>query len=180
LASDSFNVMERFRIIGLALLAAIAYGILHDQVTARICVEYFTIGHPPVFPTTSPTLLALGWGVIATWWVGLPLGLALSVAARAGSRPMLSAAELCRPIALLLLTMAACAAVAGTVGGILAVTGKVYLVPPMSALVPADRQIPFLVDLWMHSASYASGIVGGIGLAIWVWRRRSHIPVAAI
>ena len=25
-----------------------------------------------MFHTDSPTLLALGWGVIATWWVGLP------------------------------------------------------------------------------------------------------------
>lgn len=172
--------MEHLRIIGLALLGAIAYGIVHDQVTARICVEYFTIGHPPIFSTTSPTLLALGWGVIATWWVGLPLGLVLSLAARGGSRRKLGAAELRRPIAMLLLTMAACAAVAGAVAGILAVAGKINLAPPMSELVPLDRQIPFLVDLWMHSASYASGILGGIGLAVWVWRQRAHIPVAAI
>ena len=172
--------MERLRIIGLALLGAIAYGIVHDQVTARICVEYFTIGHPPIFSTTSPTLLALGWGVIATWWVGLPLGLVLSLAARGGSRRKLGAAELRRPIATLLLTMAACAAVAGTVAGTLAVAGKINLVPPMSELVPIDRQIPFLVDLWMHSASYASGILGGIGLAVWVWRQRARIPVAVI
>ena len=52
--------MQAIRIILLATLAAIAYGVVHDQVTARICVEYFTIGHPPVFRTTSPTLLALG------------------------------------------------------------------------------------------------------------------------
>ena len=172
--------MEYLRIIGLALLGAITYGIVHDQVTARICVEYFTIGHPPIFSTTSPTLLALDWGVIATWWVGLPLGLVLSLAARGGSRRKLRAAELRRPIAMLLLTMAACAAVAGAVAGILAVAGKINLVPPMSELVPFDRQIPFLVDLWMHSASYASGILGGIGLAVWVWRQRAHIPVAAI
>lgn len=55
-------------IIALALLAGITYGILHDQVTARVCVEYFTIGHPKIFPTTSPTLLAIGWGIVATWW----------------------------------------------------------------------------------------------------------------
>ena len=52
-----------------SVLAAAGYGIIHDQITARICLEYFTIGHTPVFATTSPTLLALGWGVIATWWL---------------------------------------------------------------------------------------------------------------
>jgi len=171
--------MQSLRIILLALLAAIGYGIAHDQVTARICVEYFTIGHPPVFPTDSPTLLAIGWGIIATWWVGLPLGLLLSAAAQLGSRPPITATYLRRPIAVLLLVMAASAAVAGVVGGVLAVMGQVWLVAPMSALVPPERQLPFLVDLWMHSASYASGIVGGVALAVWTWRQRGTLGVAA-
>lgn len=95
--------MENARIIGFATLAAIAYGILHDQVTAHLCVEYFTIGHPPIFATSSPFLLALGWGVIATWWVGLPLGIGLAIAARAGPAPKLALAQLRRPILLLML-----------------------------------------------------------------------------
>lgn len=73
--------MQAIRIILLCICSAIFYGIVHDQITARICVEYFTIGHPPVFNTDSPTLLGFGWGVIATWWVGLILGLPLSLAA---------------------------------------------------------------------------------------------------
>jgi hypothetical protein len=73
--------METVKIVLLCILSAIIFGILHDQVTARACVEYFTIGHPPIFDTDSPTLLAFGWGIIATWWVGLILGiLATSVA----------------------------------------------------------------------------------------------------
>jgi hypothetical protein len=28
-----------------------------------VCVEYFTIGHQPIFHTDDPTLLAFGWGV---------------------------------------------------------------------------------------------------------------------
>ena len=54
--------VETVKIVLLCIAAAVVYGILHDQVTARVCVEYFTIGHPPVFNTDSPTLLALGWG----------------------------------------------------------------------------------------------------------------------
>lgn len=50
--------MESLKIILLYILAAIVYGICHDQVTARVCVEYFTIGHPPIFHTDSPTLKA--------------------------------------------------------------------------------------------------------------------------
>jgi hypothetical protein len=60
--------MRFLEIIALALLAGITYGVLHDQVTVRVCIEYFTIGHPRIFSTMSPTLLAIGWGIIATWW----------------------------------------------------------------------------------------------------------------
>jgi hypothetical protein len=34
--------MEFFKILLLRVLAAIAYGTLQAQVTARLCVEYFT------------------------------------------------------------------------------------------------------------------------------------------
>ena len=172
--------MQGLRIIGLTILAAVGYGILHDQVTARICVEYFTIGHPPLLPTESPTWLAIGWGIVATWWVGLPLGILLAAAARAGHRPKWTARQLRRPIAVLLLCMGACAAVAGIVGGILALRGAVWLVPPLAARVPADRHVAFLVDLWMHSASYLAGVVGGFVLIIWTWRQRGRRTVAAV
>ena len=172
--------MEGLRIIGLAVVAAMAYGIIHDQVTARICVEYFTVGHPPLFPTVSPTLLALGWGVVATWWVGLPLGLLLAGAARLGSRHKLTAAQLRRPILVLLLSMGAIAGFAGAIGGFLAANGKVWLSPFLSAQLPLDRHVPFLVDLWMHTASYAAGIVGGLALAVWTWRQREHFSAAAV
>ena len=43
------TVIESLKIVVLCIVAAIVYGILHDQVTARVCVEYFTIGHPPIF-----------------------------------------------------------------------------------------------------------------------------------
>src|SRR5690349_417924 len=95
--------MEAIKVVVLSIVAAALYGITHDQVTARICVEYFTLGHPPVFATESPTLLALGWGVLATWWWGLILGLLLAGSARLGSRPKASAASLVGPMGFLML-----------------------------------------------------------------------------
>jgi hypothetical protein len=94
--------MEFLKIVLLGLSAAILYGILHDLATAHLCVEYFTIGHPPVIRTQSPVLLAICWGVIATWWVGLPLGLLLALTARAGRLPKMSTHELVRPVAWLM------------------------------------------------------------------------------
>src|SRR3979411_1520576 len=98
--------MEFAKIVLLSIAAAICYGILHDQVTARICVEYFTVFHPPVFPTDDPTLLALGWGVIATWWLGAFLGVVLAISARTGRRRKVAARELVRPVLRVLAVMA--------------------------------------------------------------------------
>src|SRR5271170_2708400 len=106
-------------IILMCMVAAAMYGIAHDQVTAHVCVEYFTAGHPPVFPTDDPTLLGIGWGIIATWWVGVLLGLPLAVVARAGSRPKRSVGTLIRPVVSLLAVMAICALAAGITGWLL-------------------------------------------------------------
>jgi hypothetical protein len=182
-ASPTKVVVMRFAaIVFLCVVAAVVYGVVHDQVTARICVEYFTIGHPPVFGTDDPTLLGLGWGVIATWWVGVLLGVPLAVAARAGSWLKVSAAELVRPIAVMLAVVGVFAAVAGVMGHGAAQRGWVRLVEPFASRVPAERHVAFITDLWAHLASYAGGFVGGIVLCARVVQRRRRLagrPLAA-
>ena len=167
--------MEALKIIGLCVLAAVVYGIAHDQVTARVCIEYFTIGHPRVFDTESPTLLAIGWGVIATWWVGVLLGAPLAFAAIRGKRPRRSARSLVKPVAILLVCMAATALVAGVIGFALANSGVLILLEPLASRVPGDKHVVFIADLWAHSASYLTGFVGGIVLINRVWRSRKAL-----
>lgn len=167
--------MEALKIIGLCVLAAVVYGIAHDQVTARVCVEYFTVGHPRVFDTESPTLLAIAWGIIASWWVGLLLGAPLAFAAIRGPRPRRSARSLLRPVSMLLVCMAGTALVAGVIGFALGNAGVVFLVEPLASRVPADRHVVFIADLWAHSASYLTGFVGGIVVINRVWRSRKAL-----
>jgi hypothetical protein len=164
--------VQSLGIVLMCVAAAVGYGIAHDQVTARVCVEYFTIGHPPVFDTADPTLLGLGWGVIATWWVGLLLGVPLAVVARVGSRPKRTVRSLVRPVVGLLVVTGSCALVAGVAGWLLARNGAVVLVGPIADELPADRHVPFLADLWAHSASYLVGVVGGLVMLVRVWRSR--------
>lgn len=166
-------MLEGFKIVVLSVLAAIVYGVLHDQVTARVCIEYFTVGHPPVFATTDPTLLALGWGVIATWWVGLLLGIPLVLAARVGARPALRARDLVRSVLVLLGCMALASLVAGVVGWSLARAGAVVLVEPLAGRLPAEWHVPFIADLWAHLAAYAVGFTGGAAVCVTTWRRRA-------
>lgn len=172
--------MQFVAIVILCIASAIAYGILHDQITARVCVEYFTIGHAPIFQTDDPTLLGIGWGILATWWVGLFLGVPLALAARLGSRPKRSAGSLVRPIAWLLGVMATCALVAGVVGWTLARLGVVHLVGPIAAAVPSDRHVPFLADLWAHLTSYGIGFLGGVVVIVHVWRSRGRMQRVGI
>ena len=68
--------MTGVSIILLSIVTAVAYGILHDLVTAHVCLEYFTVAHPPILPSQSPVVMAFLWGVLATWWVGLIMALA--------------------------------------------------------------------------------------------------------
>lgn len=164
--------MHSAGIVGMSILAAVLYGIIHDQITARICVEYFTIGHPPIFGTDDPTLLGIGWGIIATWWVGLAQGVLLAIVSRAGSRPKRSAGSLVKPMAILLVATGLVAIAAGALGGLLGSVGAVFLVGRIAEAVPSDRHVLFLIDLWAHSASYLFGLIGGIILMVRVWRSR--------
>ena len=97
--------MESIKIVLLCVIASVVYGIVHDQFTARICLQYFTEFHPPIFNTTSTTLLAFGWGMIATWWAGAVVGLLLVIAARFGTLPQLTARDLFPMVMWLILVM---------------------------------------------------------------------------
>lgn len=161
----------------LSIAACITYGIIHDQITARICVEYFTIGHPRIVPTDDPTILAIVWGIVATWWVGIILGVPLATVARMGSRPQMTASSLVRPIAMLFGCSAILALLAGSIGYIAASMEWVWLIGPVAEDVPHDKHVPFLVDLWAHSGSYLGGLVGGIVLMVWTWRSRRRVAI---
>jgi hypothetical protein len=165
--------MQIVGIILTSVLAAIIYGIIHDQVTARICVEYFTIGHARLIDSDSPTVLGLFWGVVATWWVGLPIGIGLAIAARAGRRPKLTCAQLIRPISILLCCMFCVAILAGLIGYFTSSAGVFHLVERLASRIPEDKHVAFLTAGWAHSGSYLAGIVGGIVLWIVTWQRRA-------
>ena len=156
-------------IVLLAIAAAVTYGVIHDQVTARICVEYFTIGHKPILDgTENPTLLGLAWGFLATWWAGAMLGIPLAFVSQTGTLVKKSARDLIRPLLILMAATACLAALAGLSGYLLASTGVIFLAGGWQNVIPADRQTAFLTDLWIHNASYAGGFLGGTILMVWV------------
>lgn len=161
-------------IVLLAVVAAVVYGVLHDQITARVCVEYFTVGHARIIVSDDPTVLGLVWGVVATWWAGLMLGIPLAIAARVGSRPQRSPRSLFRPVLGLLGLMAAFALAAGVVGFMLARSGNVMLPAELKEKLPADKWPGFQACALAHQASYNVAFVGGGMLIAWVWVSRKR------
>ena len=49
---------EMFRILGLIVLMAALYGIVHDQITARIYPAYFNVDHPDL---AQPFRMSVLW-----------------------------------------------------------------------------------------------------------------------
>ena len=168
-------MIESFKIVGLGVVSAVAYGICHDNVTARFCVEYFTVAHPRIFGATeSPTVLAFGWGVVATWWVGLAFGLLLAVMSRLGPRPKLTAGDLMRPLSLLLVVMAVGSLVAGLLGYFATEQGILRLASPFNEKIPAERASRFMADAAAHLSAYGTAFLGGIMLAAWAKLQRQR------
>jgi hypothetical protein len=164
--------MQALRIVLATVVMAVLYGVVHDQIAARLSIEYFTVGHQRLFAHDSPTLHGLAGGVIATWWVGLALGAALALCARAGSRPRLDL-EHVRPLILGAMCFTAlCAAGTGLLAWILASRGAIELPVYWAEVVSLDQQRGFLIDSWMHLASYGAGATAGLVGCAAAWRMR--------
>lgn len=171
--------MEVLKIVVLCIVGSIAYGILHDLVTAHVCVEYFSQFHPNVFHTESPLLLALGWGVIATWWMGLFLGPIVAGAARAGQLPALEWRLLVRPLIGVLAISYGFAMLGLFTGYLLFPTIPSALRANMPRLqevhLPPEREHLFMADLIAHNTSYIVSTIGALGLCVWIIIRRIRL-----
>ena len=65
------RTMETVLFVVQVVLLSCALGIAIDLVTANVAVEYFTVHHPHVVDSDSPWVMALIWGIGASWWFGL-------------------------------------------------------------------------------------------------------------
>ncbi|OPZ87077.1 MAG: hypothetical protein BWY76_00644 [bacterium ADurb.Bin429] len=169
-------MLEFIKIWAFAIFAAILYGILHDQVTIRVCPEYFTVYHMDIGLSGNLTLLALAWGVFATWWMGAILGFPLALAARVGSLPTVKAIQLLKPMGVLLCVMAFSALIAG-IAGYYSTNGPV-MVEIKGVQVPYLQSEPrFIADLYAHNTSYFIGAWGAVVLCAWVWAMRRRMRI---
>jgi hypothetical protein len=170
--------MQKTKIVLLTLGAAMFYGVVHDQITARLCIEYFTLAHPPLFPVSSPTLLALCWGVAATLGVGLVLGFLLAEASQSPGLPGMPVSSLYRPLLVVLGVTAAAAIMAGCIGFALSERSLLTLTElrPEAWVESLRRsqQNRFMAVWFAHCASYLFGFLGGGFLILRIWDHRQR------
>lgn len=165
------------------VLIALAYGVVNDFISSSISWEYFYYGknlEGVLGPTTPPDSLALHWeatkiGMMATWTVGLLLGVAVLFANNPHKTlPRLPYSHLYRLIALPILA----AAIFGAIGGLLGATG--YL-----SNLTADFRMLAENDLWrperfccawgIHLGGYVGGPIGGAIAVVLLLRKRIRL-----
>jgi hypothetical protein len=152
----------------------VSYGVVHDQITAYLCIEYFSVAHPPIFPVSSPALLALCWGVVSTSGVGLLFGMLLAKSACDGDAPQIAVSKLGKQIASLLGIMSACAAISGFGAYFMDARRLIPFSAAWVESIPADICERFLAVWATHMASYVVGF-SGAGLIVWrAWNQRGR------
>ncbi len=172
--------LKSAQIILLSIVAACAYGVIHDEVTVRLCLEYFSIAHPPLFHTGSPTLLAMCWGVAATAGLGAVFGSLLALVSQSRGAAPYPIRRLGRSILALLAFMGISALLAGIGGYQLAQRGFISLPTRLAGAIPAYQHDRFMAVWFAHGASYLAGLSGGALLCFRVWRARGRPSVISV
>jgi len=152
---------------------------MQDQVSARLCPEYFTVLHPPIPGLTDPTLLGICWGFIGGWWGGIVLGYAAGLVSTLGPRPPLSPRDFIKPLILLMCTVGTVTALCGFSVWRHANMLSVSL-EGMDGLIPPERHRAALTVACYHFVAYASATLGGIVVCAWLRAERRKRDVKGL
>lgn len=193
-----FEALEYIGIISLGVSSACIYGIVNDQITARICFEYFSEGFhknnlrgSPIekflkqYPR-NPTVWALTWGIIASWVVGLVLGVAMAIFSRAGPWPKLPTVNLIVPAAICILSIGVTVFIITALHCLFGakipaneiatrLRGYGYHIANYSPATHEQMGRNYLLCLYIHRWDYIIGIIYGLVLLIWPIYKRYRL-----
>jgi hypothetical protein len=172
-------------IIGIAPVIAGIYGILHDQLTYSISNEYYTKfkfiqfgfidkGDEAILP--DPRLSVAMVGFLATWWMGVPIGIILALVGliHKDSKQMLKVTIKAFAITILV------AFLTGLLG---LIYGKYYLADTNVNWWFPENLIDkesFISVGSMHNFSYLGGLVGLIVAIIYSVRQKYLIQMRVL
>jgi hypothetical protein len=168
------------RIVAVCVATTIAYGVLQDQVSARLCPEYFTVAHPPIEGLTDPTLVGLAWGFLGSWWGGLMMGGAVGLTATLGSRPVLTARDLPGPLLVAMVAVALGTLIAGGAGFHNGRLANIAVGEPFASRIPPERHLVFFSVACAHFGTYTTAIRRSPGASTRTSVGRQPFPVVAV
>jgi len=172
--------VHQAKIILLSFCAAVGYGVIHDLITTHVCIEYFSVAHPALFHTHSPVLLACGWGVVATFWMGLVFGTLLARASQSKGLPPVPISKLLKSIFALLTVMGLAATLAGFMGFELSRRSLISIPSAWAGLIPRPQTDRFMAVWFAHGASYLLGIAGALFIILRIWNQRSRPSIISV
>ena len=182
------EAVESAKIFGCSVGAACLDGLIYDQVTVRVCPEYFTEGFhrsmirsnvfsgamskkfgDKLLDSKNKTLIGMFWGVAATWWVGAGLGVPLTLAARLGFSQKVRVNDLARPLAVGMAALSGASLGAGLYGYFKAknetdpypITRKYMYV---AGNTPGESMNRYIANAYVHETGYGAGALVGLGL----------------
>ncbi len=154
-----------------SIILAGIFGIIHDQITFSICPEYFTKFKyrqfnfsPENFGSERLTVAAIGF--LATWWVGMFIGIALGFASL-----LLKDSKIMKGVVIKSLQIIFLSAICFSFIGF--IYGRYYLTQKgVDWWLPGDLNDlkGFITVGSIHNFSYIGGIVGlvaGIGFVLY-------------
>jgi hypothetical protein len=165
------RVMVRITLLG--IVAAGAYGALHDQISYTISPEYFTKLKFRQFAYADfgwpPRVLVSEVGFLGTWWVGLIAGWTLARVGLAELTETASRNHVARAFAIVL-GVGASAGLIGALLGMAASRGDLTDWSEWQRAL-ALRDLPaFVIVAYLHAAGYIGGILGLICAIVYVRR----------
>jgi hypothetical protein len=171
---------REYSILLFAVIGAIVYGVLNDQITSTISWEYFYYGKDlaeQLGPRTPPDALALHRaaalvGVKATWSAGLIIGVALLLANNPSKTlPQLPMTQLLRTIPLILIITAGIAALGALIGY---ATLPVHWNDDFAQMLKHDEWRPrrFMTVYGIHLGGYIGGAIATIAAVFRIRRQR--------
>ena len=166
------NTRVHAALFGAALMSG--FGVLMDQVSARLCPEYFTVLHNPIPGLTEPTLVGLLWGVLGAAGGSVALGYGAGLAATVGSKPSLATRELVIPSLVTVGGVAVAVVAAGVSVWHNARGLGVQLDPAYAVTIPIERHVAALTVGCYHMVAYLAAVAGSVALCVWVGRERAR------
>ena len=152
-------------IFGAAGLACLL-GVCLNVVTANVAVEYFSVHHAQIVETKNPWILAVVWGVAASWWFGAISGLIVASINHLRAEPL-------RPLRVLKWIAVACVLLWLTMIAILVAIllfTSTIAVEERTSTFEQDRRL--VAVAMAHQYEYVLGTIALLVISAMTWRAK--------